>query len=187
MLLGLSYKLPEDPRPRWMQDQQHAMATPKSFMTGAWARGPHFGLTRTVARFPAVSRLLASILQGIDSEFMFSTCTLARNVVSKPHRDKNNAAGSWNLVVPCSKFQGGELWIQCPEGSTFRSQDGEPGTLWDTSTPTRFDPQLWHATAPWGGDRIILIGFHVRHVDRLKPEDKELLRGLNFMPAYKVT
>ncbi|CAE7335092.1 unnamed protein product [Symbiodinium sp. KB8] len=46
---------------------------------------------------------------GAHSDFQFSSCTLARNVCSKPHRDSYNAEGSWNLVVPCSTFQGGEV------------------------------------------------------------------------------
>ena len=155
-------------------------------MTGAWARGPHCGLTRTTATFPVVSQLLTSILGGVDASFMFSACTLARNVCSKPHRDKFNARGSWNLAVPCSRFQGGEIWVQDSEGNTILAPEGEPSTLWDASSPTRFDPMSWHATAPWGGDRLILIGFHTRHVEALPQESKAVLCNLGFKPNLQL-
>ena len=147
--------LPEEPKLRWKQDTSSGMsrssAKPKSFTSGAWARGPHYGLTRNLRTFPMVSKLLANVLQGVDASFQFSSCTLSRNVCSKPHRDSYNAVGSWNLVVPCSKFAGGEICVQDSEGCTFLSPQGSPGNLWDASSPTRFDPSLWHATAPLGG------------------------------------
>ena len=129
--------LPDEPKMRWKQDTNQAMAKPKTFLTGAWARGPHVGLTRNLRNYPQVSRLLAHILRGVDQDFQFSSCTLARNVCSKPHRDSYNAEGSWNLVVPCSTFQGGEVWVQHEAGATLLSQQGEPGTLWDTHSPLR--------------------------------------------------
>ena len=78
-------------------------------------------------------------------------------------------------MIPCSSFQGGEVWVQNPEGKTTLS-----GILWDVHTPLRFDPKNLHATAPWGGDRMVLIGFHVRHMQKLPVEDAELLRQLGF-------
>ena len=174
--------LPDEPKMRWKQETNQDMATPKSFMTGAWARGPQVGLTRNLKNYPQVSRLLAHILRGVDPNFQFSSCTMARNVSSKPHRDSYNAEGSWNLVVPCSSYQGGEVWVQHEAGATWLSPQGEPGTLWDTHTPLRFDPKQRHATAPWGGDRLVLIGYHVRHISDLSVEDAELLRQLGFVP-----
>ena len=174
--------LPDEAKRRWKQEDHLGIAVPKSFMTGAWARGPHFGLAKNVKQFPHVSRLLAHILLSVDASFCFSSCTLARNICSKPHRDSFNAVNSQNLVVPCSTFTGGELWIQGEEGRTFLSTDGEPGTMWDACTPVRFDPRRKHTTAPWGGDRIMLIGYHVRHVNKLAPKDGEILCELGFKP-----
>ena len=113
------------------------------------------GYTRNMKQFPWVSRLLAHVLGVVDSSFRFSSCTLSRNVCSAPHRDSFNAQGSYNLVVPCSKFQGGEIWVQNPEGGTYLSPQGVPGTMWDASTPTRFDPRAQHATVQWGGAETV--------------------------------
>ena len=178
--------LPDVPKLRWAQEANQEMASPKSFMTGAWARGPHYGLTRNSKQFPRVSSLLAHILSGVDSSFMFSSCTLSRNVCSAPHRDSHNAMGSYNLVVPCSQFQGGEIWVQTPDGGTYLSPQGEPGTMWDASTPIRFDPRAQHATAPWGGDRLVLIGYHVRNVCKLSESDAAQLVQLGFGPDFKL-
>ena len=83
-------------------------------------------------------------------------------------------------MIPCSSFQGGEVWVQHTEGTIKLSQHGDPGILWDVHTPLRFDPKSLHATAPWGGDRMVLIGFHVRHTEKIPVEDAELLRQLGF-------
>ena len=185
-LADIMRALPDASKIRWKQQENSNMEPPKSFMTGAWARGPHFGLTRTMQQFPWVSSLLAHILSGVDSSFRFSSCTFSRNVCSSPHRDSFNAQGSDNLVIPCSHFRGGEVWVQHPEGRTILSPQGEPGIMWDARTPTRFDPKAKHATAPWGGDRLILIGYHVRHVNKLSATDAEQLINMGFKPDFQL-
>ena len=64
--------------------------------------------------------------------FVSARANLARNVCSTRQRDSHNAQGSWNLVVPCSQFQGGEIWVQNSEGGTLLPQHAEPATLWET-------------------------------------------------------
>ena len=171
--------LPDEQKRRWTQKDHADQAPPRSFMTGAWARGPHVGLTRNLRAYPMVSQLLAHILQSVDPSFQFSSCTLARKKCSKPHTD-SNAPGSQNLVVPCSSFQGGELWVQSDEGNITLSPQGVPGILWETTTPVRFDPRMQHATAPWMGDRVILIGYHIRHMSKLSEDDAKRLKDLGF-------
>ena len=172
--------LPDEQKRRWRQSENSSMAPAKSFMTGAWSRGPHAGLTRNLRSYPMVSRLLANIIRSVDPTFSFSSCTLARNVCSKPHTDCHNAPGSWNLVVPCSSYTGGELWVQHGEGTISLSPQGASGFLWDTTTPVRFDPRMQHATAPWTGDRVILIGYHVRHMSKLSEDDAAMLSKMGF-------
>ncbi|CAE7673329.1 Pol [Symbiodinium sp. CCMP2592] len=174
--------LPAQDKIRWRQEEGQLFEYPKSFMTGAWARGPQHGITRNARAFPLVSRLLSHIIQSVDPEFHFSSCTLSRNVCAKPHRDSHNAKGSWNLVIPCSRFEGGEIWVQQDNGAFLLQQGGHPGHMWPATTPTRFNPSSWHATSPWTGVRIVLIGFHVKHVGKLLDDDRKLLISLGFRP-----
>ena len=177
--------LPQDSKPRWTSEDVQGGLSSKSFLTGAWARGPHFGLMRNTKLYPKVSEMLANVIHNVDKQHKFSTLNLARNVASKPHKDSQNAKGTWNLVLPCSKYTGGGLWIQQARGSTSLSMEGPAGHVWDTSTPTRFCPESIHATAPWGGDRLVLIGFHVRHVHSLPKEDALHLQRLGFNPVLE--
>ncbi|CAE7820370.1 kptA [Symbiodinium necroappetens] len=41
----------------------------------------------------------------------------------------------------------------------------------DVTSPIRFSPFQQHATMPWHGDRLVLVAFHVRHLDNLPVED----------------
>ena len=173
--------LPAAPKSRWSQEQLPAgMKAAKSFMTGTWSRGPHVGLMRNMRNFPLTSRLLAQIVSQVDGQHRFSSLTFACNVLSKPHKDSHNAKGSSNLIVPCSVYQGGELWVQDALGSTALQSAGQVGFLMDTTMPSQFQPEHQHATAPWGGDRLIIIGFHVRNTEKLSRMDRTALCDLGF-------
>ena len=125
---------------------------------------------------------------GSQIDFVCVRQSVADGEAKRTSPKKTPMAG-WRTtghLVPCSKFDGGEIWVQDSEGCTFLSPQGSPGNLWDASSPTRFDPSLWHATAPWGGDRVILIGYQVRHVNKLSPEDESQLRELGFNPDSRL-
>eukprot|EP00439_Symbiodinium_sp_Y106_P068155 s5735_g11.t1 len=124
------------------------------------------------------SRLLAQIVSHVDRQHRFSSLTFACNVLSKPHKDSHNAKGRLNLIVPCSVYQGGESWVQDALGSTALQSAGQVGFLMDTTTPIQFQPEHQHATAPWGGDRLIIIGFHVRNTEKLS-------RPIQFQPEHQ--
>ena len=173
--------LPADKKQRWQQNTgQHEDDAPKTFMTGAWARGPHGGLTRHLRDFPVTSCLLASIVRAIDPSFCFSSCTLSRNTCASPHKDSHNAPSSMNMVVPCSLYEGGGLWIQHEQGTTKLDQAGPPGFVMDTYSPLQFKPRDLHATIPWRGNRLTLIAFHVRNVNKMCARDLAVLKDAGF-------
>ena len=180
-LSAIMNDLPAESKSRWSQEQLPAgMKAAKSFMTGAWSRGPHVGLMRNMQTFPLTSRLLAQIVSHVDRQHRFSSLTFACNVLSKPHKDSHNTKGSLNLIVPCSVYQGGESWVQDALGSTALQSAGQVGFLMDTTTPIQFQPEHQHATAPWGGDRLIIIGFHVRNTEKLSRMDRTARCDLGF-------
>ena len=123
--------------------------------------------------YPRVTQVLAMIMiiQAIDPEHRFSSCTLSLNTGASPHRDSHNAPGSNNLLVPCSAFDGGGIWLQNEKGSVRLEADGPLGSVMEVTSPIRFSPSQQHATMPWHGDRLVLIAFHARHLNNLPVEE----------------
>ncbi|CAE7216996.1 unnamed protein product [Symbiodinium natans] len=111
----------------------------------------------------------------------FTSFVLQRNTFMRAHRDMNNAMQSLNAVLPCSAFTGRGVWVQDPNGN-YASMDGTMrGTVLNLTLPgVTFDPQQWHETRSWTGDRITIAIFTVRAVDDLTPAHVATLRRLEF-------
>ena len=99
------------------------------------------------------------------------------------HKDIYNDAFP-NLVVALSEFTHGEIWQEDPSGPVYRSVQGAPraGVLLDVAkAPVVLQAHsCFHATEPWEGNRVVLVGFSVRHVQDLPPKHQLLLTQLGF-------
>ena len=78
------------------------------------------------------------------------------------HRDINNDPDSVNVILPCSTFGGGGLWLESPDGDYLQN------------------PHQWHETCPWEGHRITIAVYTVKAVRTLAPADVDTLRRLQF-------
>ena len=95
------------------------------------------------------------------------------------HRDSNNSAIIPNILIPASDFEHGELWIE--DGAGTCMMGGILGRLIQVSRPfISFDARTRHATSHWTGNRLILIGYHVRNPELLSASDQMELRRLGF-------
>ncbi|CAE7363195.1 unnamed protein product [Symbiodinium sp. CCMP2456] len=155
----------------------------KSFNTGAYVYSRQCGLRANTRCFPAATCLLASIVSSLFPEDRFSTVALFRNISTPLHRDDNNDGTCDNLLVPCSSFLDGQVWIEgqgtvpCPLDSRLH------GSLLETSAgPTRFNASQRHATCPWSGLRLMLVGFQVRCFSTLPAACRDTLCELGFTP-----
>ena len=82
-------------------------------------------------------------------------------------------------MVPASDFEKGELWIE--DGAGNCQMGGILGRLVQISRPfISFDARTRHATSSWVGNRLILIGYHVRNAELLSAADQMELRRLGF-------
>eukprot|EP00439_Symbiodinium_sp_Y106_P039544 s7068_g4.t2 len=89
-------------------------------------------------------------------------------------RDINNDPGSVNVILPCSTFRGGGLWLESPDGdccSMDGSLQGRRHNL--TMSGITFNPHQWHETCPWEGHRISIAVYTVKAVRTLAPADAE--------------
>ena len=150
------------------------------FMSGAYSQGPLHGLRRNTSKFPWVTLMVCRYIRSC-TRVPFTSFVLQRNTFMHAHRDMNNAAQSVNAVLPCSAFTGGGVWVYDPEGSHDCMDGTMQGTVLNLTLPgVTFDPQQWHETRPWTGDRITIAIFTVRAVDELNPAHVDTLRRLEF-------
>ena len=173
--------LPHSGRPIQTVPGHGYVMSPRSFTTGAYARGPNAGTMRTLRDFPISSLLLARIIRSCAPTCTFSSLTLSRNLMSNMHRDSYNSRLSPNILIPLSHFLDGGLWVEDAQGDVLLEQNGPTGRVVSIQPPyTLFWPRARHATLPWRGDRLLLIGYHISQSARLSDVDRRKLLELSF-------
>ena len=173
--------LPHSGRPIQAVPGHGYVLSPRSFTTGAYARGPNAGTMRTLREFPVTSQLLASVVRSCAPDCTFSSLTLTRNLMSNMRRDSYNSRFSPNILIPLSHFLDGGLWVEDAQGDVLLEHDGPRGRVVSIQPPyTLLWPRVRHATLPWRGDRLLLIGFHISQAARLNDLDRRRLRELSF-------
>ena len=146
---------------------------------GAWVHGGNIGLTTSCAPFPNVVKLLCRILHTLHPQGYYSTVFLAMNVPSGVHSDPHNHSEVENILVPLSKFTGGELFVADKHGSFKLDSEGLTGSITPITLPyTSFWARRKHAVLPWQGDRFLLGSYQVRNSEWLKASDKRRLEEL---------
>ena len=76
---------------------------------GGKTKGP----SRYNEKFPKLYRLIKALIKEHNSSFPYTTIQVNKNVVSKPHVDKNNVGPSY--VIALGDFEGGNLVIKGKE------------------------------------------------------------------------
>ena len=158
----------------------------KTFTTGAYIYSNMAGLRSNVYKYPATTKLLASVLCTMFPSKCFTSVGLFRQLQAPPHVDTNNQPGCPNLLLPASRFQNGAVWVEGPGNHEFLI-DGHmhTGSLLDVAQgPCELDAQCLHATCKWMGTRVILVGFCVKNSASLDPALATRLEDLGFqLPA----
>ena len=152
------------------------------FLSGAYSQGPLHGLRRNTTTFPWVTLLICKYIRSCTTE-TFTSFVLQRNTMMQAHRDLNNSPASCNVVLPCSSFKGGGLWLEAPSGNC-PSRDGTMlGRIQNLTLPGAiFHPHLWHETRPWQGQRITVAIYTIRAVTNLEPCHLHTMWQLEFAP-----
>lgn len=94
-------------------------------------------------RHPELYQKLKELIEIIDPDFEYTTITLNKNVLCKPHYDANNLSPS--IIISLGDFSGGELNVE--------------GKKYDIKMrPLKFNgSKLKHWTEPFQGDRYSFI------------------------------
>ena len=179
-LMCLTESLPSSTRNFQVPSQGDAWSC--SFLTGAYIHGVSAGIMTNSHRFVNVTVMVAAVLQSVAPSHWFTSAGISLNIRSGVHRDSSHAAHIPNILVPASDFENGELWLEDCAG--HHDMDGFLGRLVPVTRPfITFSPRVRHATSSWFGNRLVLIGYHVRNSELLNPTDHLELQRLGF-PVY---
>ncbi|CAE7532893.1 unnamed protein product [Symbiodinium sp. CCMP2592] len=97
------------------------------FLTGAYSIGGGGlrGVQTNTGLFPWLTTWLASVVRGAKEDHRFSSCAFLVNTLHYVHRDTGNAPGTSNLLIPCNRWKGGQLWQADVDGSV-RLEETDP-------------------------------------------------------------
>ena len=149
-----------------------------SFGAGAFIHGPRAVVRNNTIQYPWCSALFSTLLRNAFPDAPFSSCVLQMNKATRVHRDAHNDEDFDNIVLACSEWQGGKLWLEDSEGDTML-EDGSKGRLLSVQPKAQFSAHIPHKAMPVRC-RVILVGFHIRDAWRLKKQDCQWLRRLGF-------
>ena len=150
-----------------------------SFLMGAYIHGCSAGILSNSRNFPLVTLLITSVVRSVAPQAWFSSAGISLNIQSNAHKDSNNSAVVQNTLIPASDFQHGELWLE--DGAGQHEVEGRLGRLVPLVRPfICFNPRVRHATQAWLGNRLVIIGYHIRNPEYLSAADKNELCRIGF-------
>ena len=172
-------------RPFPRDPENRATLKPAYVVFGCYMHGGVVGVTQVTRRYPYLTRVVMMVMRSLCDEFQGTSVCVSCNIRSPPHRDSYNLSGSENVVValirPCD---GGGVWTQLKDegsssGQQISVQCGSQevlGTIQALESPVKLCPQRWHATQPWTGDRLVMIGYSIGSAHKLQMSDRAMLR-----------
>ena len=175
--------LPGRSQPRNAQAaaDNNSATSPKQFLAGAFVYGGQAGVTKNTRMYPWTCIALVSLANFLVDGRHYSSLSFSRNVLSRPHRDSNNDRTTLKVLVPLTKWSGGELWIESPDGNSQLLPSGLRGRKHPVTAPfLLFDGASLHATCPWEGMRLTLVLYHIRNSSWLTSGSDRVLRRFGF-------
>ena len=167
------------------EDRTHP---PAYVMFGMYSHGGVTGITSITRQLPSLAQILAAVIKGTQPEHTFATVAVSCNTSVTPHRDSYNSRDVANLVVPLDfPRTGGEIWVAKPPEAQQKAQSMLCNGQWISDSLVSLkgsmllDPHMWHASAPWTGNRTLLVGFALQTAYKLSTSEAENLQGLGFV------
>ena len=154
----------------------------KSWTTGAYVHGGVVARRKNCRLFKNVTILMGAILRAAHPGMDFSSAALFLDTKTKPHKDTNNLKGCPNLVVPLSSFTRGQICVRDDHiaSEVGSSELGAEMLIDVASGPCSFDSSICHHTMEWEGNRLVLVGFHIRDHHKLSTEDMFFLKEVEY-------
>ncbi|CAE7258543.1 dnajb6-b [Symbiodinium sp. CCMP2592] len=161
----------------------------RSFAAGAYAKGGLYGLHSNTNLFPNVCAVFAAQIRSLAPGECFTSFVILDDCSAEVHRDSNNDDSHCNILLKLSEFQGGAVWVEGdgdievtdPKGRVLKGHE----LSWENNKITLDARNLYHATLPWTGRRLVLVGYHVRDFQRLPCDDRQRLIDIGFQCPSK--
>ena len=163
---------------------------------GLYVYGPKVGLTKSCLERPNLTKLVNVYLRQNTCHASWTALRVTCNFEASPHRDRN-APGSRNIVAPISWFKEGRIWVEgeLPHAykgeaviKEYRGKQLQGYYIGGAHAVAHFDPNTAHAVEPAVGNRRVVVAYSPRLIDRLNPEDLQILKELGFpVPAFQST
>ena len=152
-------------------DRDARFAVGKSVSAGlAIRKGAH--LRPATVSHPQSVRLVNRFISLLSPSFLHSSFVIIDGVESAPHRDRLNAAIP-NIVLPISRFRGGELLIECQDGPAVIECPGGPlaaRRLSPSQGPVVFNARDCFHTVAAAQDRRVVVAAYTLQVCVAEPE-----------------
>ncbi|CAE7252251.1 RE1 [Symbiodinium sp. CCMP2592] len=142
-----------------------ATLPPWFWSSGAWVFSAKVGITNTVHECPWLTRLLAVSLFHRTGH-CFASVGFVVNIESEIHRDSHNSLESMNVVWNVGQGSG-SLEVRGQEMPL-------PPNAW-----LSFPPRDLHKSGSWEGDKILVLGYTPRSLEKLTSSDLLSLRWVN--------
>ena len=152
--------------------------------TGSYCKGVLVGLRSNTKDRPRSTEIMTRFAKQTRPGFIFTTLSVFQGVKTPMHKDSRNAPFP-NLVIPLTRFQGGQIWVQDPTGSVpeYTPEGLRMGRDLEVSEgPVTLDAyDAFHFTRAWKEDRIVMVAYVTDHLDRATESERSLLRELGFI------
>ncbi|CAE7937584.1 unnamed protein product [Symbiodinium sp. KB8] len=146
----------------YRESTSEAALPPWFWSSGAWVFSGKVGVTKTVATCPWFTRLLVAALSHQTPQG-FATIAFLVNIETEVHKDSHNDASSMNLAWNVGQG-GGSL-----EVSGYRI--ALPPGAW-----VSFPPREFHKSGPWDGNKVLVLGYTPRSLEKLTSAELLSLR-----------
>ena len=138
---------------------------------------------------PWLTELIVQVLSAVAPEAEYPSLWLSNSTV---HVDSQNLQGSTNAVLPVKlPPEGGELRVELqpgdvPNGIVEERVDGKGQRFLGVThklqkgKPFFIDPKRRQATAPWEGERVVLVAYTVNTLGKVPESELQALERLSF-------
>ena len=176
----------------WVLAQVCKVEPQLQLKVGLYRHGGVVGVLGGTSQRPWLTELMVQVLSAVAPGAEYTSLWLSNSTVQPVHVDSQNLQGSTNVVLPVKLPRvGGELWVELQPGDvpssvveervdgrghrflgvTHQLQKGKPFFL---------DPRRRHATAPWEGERVVLVAYTVNTLGKVPESDLQALESLGF-------
>ena len=95
-------------------------------------------------------------------------------------RDQHNDDAVGNSVLTCSRWEGGQFWLEDADDDIFL-ENGLRDCVIPIQPTTSFNGYILRKIMPWIGCRTVLVDFRIRDMRKLSAEEIIDLQHMGFV------